>query len=72
MGKNILNWEDWVEVEDDLQLDNIREKRTHKSKNHDADEWVKIEKELIKSGKKKYVKNKRRKSHQINKKNPNR
>tara|TARA_Y100001951_G_C11027901_1_gene123332 strand:- start:42 stop:260 length:219 start_codon:yes stop_codon:yes gene_type:complete len=72
MSKNIRNWEDWDEIEDESKEKEVRDKINHKPKQHDINEWHKVEKELNQKGNKKYVKNKRRKDHQISKKNPNR
>ena len=72
MSKNIRNWEEWDDIEDELKDEQLRNKIQHKPKNHDINEWHKGEKELNQKGKKKHVKNNKREGHQINKKNPNR
>jgi hypothetical protein len=72
MSKNIRNWENWDEIENDLKEEEVRDKINHKPKHHDINEWHKVIKELDQKGNKKYVQNKRRKGHQISKKNPNR
>ena len=72
MSKNIRNWEDWDEIEDELKEEEVRDKINHKPKQHDLNEWHTVEKQLDKKGNIKNVQNKRKTDHQINKKNPNR
>ena len=72
MSKNIRNWEEWDEIEDELKYEQVRDKVNHKPKSHDLNEWEKLEKKIVKKGTKKHVQNKRRKGHQMSKKNPNR
>ena len=72
MSKNIRNWEDWDEIEDESKEEEVRDKINHKPKHHDLNEWHTVEKQVDKKENKKYVQNKRRKGHQISKKNPNR
>ena len=45
MSKNIRNWEEWDDIEDELKDEQLRNKIQHKPKNHDINEWHKVEKE---------------------------
>ena len=45
MSKNIRNWEDWDEIEDELKEEEVRDKINHKPKQHDLNEWHTVEKQ---------------------------
>ena len=62
----VHNWEDWDEIEDKNQDEQVRDKINHKTKTHTKKEWEKIDERLQKSNNVKYVKNKRRKSRKDN------
>ena len=62
----ISNYEDWDDLEEDYAEQNIRNKISHKSKKHDKKEWKKVDEQLQKEDKVKFVKNKRRKAHKNN------
>ena len=57
------NWKDWVDLEEDYAEKDIRNKISHKSKKHDKKEWKKVDEQLQKEKKVKFVKSKRRKVH---------
>ena len=62
----ISNYEDWVDLEEDYAGEDKRNKISHKSKKHDKKEWKKVDVQLQKENKVKFVKNKRRKAHKKN------
>ena len=62
----ISNYEDWVDLEEDYAGEDKRNKISHKSKKHDKKEWKKVDEQLQKEDKVKFVKNKRRKAHKNN------
>ena len=62
----ISNYEDWDDLEDDYAGEDKRNKISHKSKKHDKKEWKKVDVQLQKENKVKFVKNKRRKAHKKN------
>ena len=62
----VHNWEDWDEIEDKNQDEQVRDKINHKTKTHTKKEWEKIDERLQKSNNVKYVKSKRRKSRKDN------
>ena len=62
----IDNSKDWDELEDDYADEDTRNKISHKSKKHDKKEWKKVDEQLQKENKVKFVKNKRRKAHKDN------
>ena len=62
----ISNYEDWVDLEEDYAGEDKRNKISHKSKKHDTKEWTKVDVQLQKENKVKFVKNKRRKAHKKN------
>ena len=62
----VHNCEDWDEIEDKNQDEQVRDKINHKTKTHTKKEWEKIDERLQKSNNVKYVKNKRRKSRKDN------
>ena len=65
----VSNYKDWEDLEEDYAEQNIRNKISHKSKKHDKKEWKKVDEQLQKEIKVKFVKNKRRSSHKNNKHN---
>ena len=62
----VSNYKDWEDLEEDYAEQNIRNKISHKSKKHDKKEWKKVDEQLQKENKVKFVKNKRRSSHKNN------
>ena len=62
----VTNYRDWDDLEEDYAEQNIRNKISHKSKKHDKKEWKKVDVQLQKENKVKFVKNKRRKAHKKN------
>ena len=62
----VTNYRDWDDLEEDYAEQNIRNKISHKSKKHDKKEWKKVDEQLQKENKVKFVKNKRRKVHKNN------
>jgi len=62
----ISNYEDWVDLEEDYAGEDKRNKISHKSKKLDKKEWKKVDAQLQKENKVKFVKNKRRKAHKKN------
>ena len=62
----VSNYKDWDDLEEDYAEQNIRNKISHKSKKHDKKEWKKVDEQLQKEDKVKFVKNKRRKAHKKN------
>ena len=60
------NWKDWDDLEEDYANEDIRNKISHRSKKHDKKEWKKVDEQLQKENKVKFVKNKRRKAHKKN------
>jgi len=62
---NYVNWED---LEDEYATENTRDKISHKSKKHDKKEWTKVDEQLQKENRVKFVKSKskRRKVHKKN------
>ena len=62
----ISNYEDWDDLEEDYAEEDKRNKISHKSKKHDKKEWKKVDAQLQKENKVKFVKNKRRKAHKKN------
>ena len=62
----VSNYKDWEDLEEDYAEQNIRNKISHKSKKHDKKEWKKVDVQLQKENKVKFVKNKRRKAHKKN------
>ena len=62
----VTNYRDWDDLEEDYAEQNIRNKISHKSKKHDKKEWTKVDAQLQKENKVKFVKNKRRKAHKKN------
>ena len=62
----ISNYEDWDDLEDDYAEEDKRNKISLKSKKHDKKEWTKVDAQLQKENKVKFVKNKRRKIHKKN------
>ena len=60
------NWKDWDDLEEDYANEDIRNKISHRSKKHDKKEWKKVDEQLQKEDKVKFVKNKRRKAHKNN------
>ena len=62
----VSNHKDWEDLEEDYAEQNIRNKISHKSKKHDKKEWKKVDEQLQKEDKVKFVKNKRRKAHKNN------
>ena len=65
----VTNYRDWDDLEEDYAEQNIRSKISHKSKKHDKQDWKKVDEQLQKENKVKFVKNKRRSSHKNNKHN---
>ena len=59
----ISNYRDWEDLEDEYAEENIRDKVSHKSKKYDKKEWKKVDEQLQKEKKVKFVKSKRRKVH---------
>ena len=62
----VTNYRDWDDLEEDYAEQNIRNKISHKSKKHDKQDWKKVDEQLQKENKVKFVKNKRRKAHKNN------
>jgi hypothetical protein len=62
----ISNYEDWDDLEENYAEEDKRNKISHKSKKHDKKEWTKVDAQLQKENKVKFVKNKRRKAHKKN------
>ena len=62
----ISNYEDWVDLEEDYAGEDKRNKISHKSKKLDKKEWKKVDAQLQKENKVKFVKNKRRKVNKNN------
>ena len=62
----VSNYKDWEDLEEDYAEQNIRNRISHKSKKHDKKEWKKVDEQLQKEDKVKFVKNKRRKAHKNN------
>ena len=62
----VTNYRDWDDLEEDYAEQNIRNKISHKSKKHDKKEWKKVDEQLQKEKKVKFVKSKRRKVHKNN------
>ena len=62
----VTNYRDWDDLEEDYAEQNIRNKISHKSKKHDKQDWKKVDEQLQKEDKVKFVKNKRRKAHKNN------
>ena len=62
----ISNYRDWEDLEDEYAEENIRDKVSHKSKKYDKKEWKKVDEQLQKEKKVKFVKSKRRKVHKNN------
>ena len=64
----ISNYEDWVDLEEDYAGEDKRNKISHKSKKLDKKEWKKVDAQLQKENKVKFVKSKskRRKVHKKN------
>ena len=62
----IDNSKDWDKLEDDYADIDTRNKISHKSKKHDKKEWKKVDEQLQKEKKVKFVKNKRRKVNKDN------
>ena len=62
----VNNYKDWDDLEDDYAGEDKRNKISHKSKKHDKKEWKKVDEQLQKENKVKFVKNKRRKAHKNN------
>jgi hypothetical protein len=62
----VNNYKDWDDLEDDYAGEDKRNKISHKSKKHDKKEWKKVDVQLQKENKVKFVKNKRRKAHKKN------
>jgi len=60
------NWKDWDDLEEDYANEDIRNKISHRSKKHDKKEWKKVDEQLQKEKKVKFVKSKRRKVHKNN------
>ena len=65
----ISNYEDWVDLEEDYAGEDKRNKISHKSKKHDKKEWKKVDEQLQKENKVKFVKNKRKKVNKNNNQN---
>ena len=65
----VTNYRDWDDLEEDYAEQNIRNKISHKSKKHDKQEWKKVDEQLQKEKKVKFVKSKRRKIHKNNNNN---
>jgi len=63
------NWKDWDDLEEDYANEDIRNKISHRSKKHDKKEWKKVDEQLQKEKKVKFVKSKRRKVHKNNNNN---
>ena len=63
------NWKDWDDLEEDYANEDIRNKISHRSKKHDKKEWKKVDEQLQKEKKVKFVKSKRRKAHKSNSNN---
>ena len=62
----VTNYRDWDDLEEDYAEQNIRNKISHKSKKHDKKEWKKVDEQLQKENKVKFVKNKRKKVNKNN------
>ena len=62
----VNNYTDWDDLEEDYAEQKIRSKISHKSKKHDKQDWKKVDVQLQKENKVKFVKNKRRKAHKKN------
>ena len=60
------NYKDWDDLEEDYAEQKIRNKISHKSKKHDKQDWKKVDEQLQKENKVKFVKSKRRKVHKNN------
>ena len=60
------NWKDWDDLEEDYANEDIRNKISYRSKKHDKKEWKKVDEQLQKEKKVKFVKSKRRKAHKNN------
>ena len=60
------NYKDWDDLEEDYAEQKIRNKISHKSKKHDKQDWKKVDEQLQKENKVKFVKSKRRKAHKNN------
>ena len=60
------NYKDWDDLEEDYAEQKIRSKISHKSKKHDKQDWKKVDDQLQKENRVKFVKNKRRKAHKNN------
>ena len=65
----VTNYRDWDDLEEDYAEQNIRNKISHKSKKHDKQDWKKVDEQLQKEKKVKFVKSKRRKIHKNNNNN---
>ena len=62
----VTNYRDWDDLEEDYANEDIRNKISHRSKKHDKKEWKKVDEQLQKENKVKFVKNKRRIAHKNN------
>ena len=62
----VNNYKDWDDLEEDYAGEDKRNKISHKSKKLDKKEWKKVDAQLQKENKVKFVKNKRRKAHKKN------
>ena len=65
----VQDWEDWDELEERTNEEIVRKKINHKSKTHNKKEWKKVDEQLQKEKKVKFVKSKRRKIHKNNNNN---
>tara|TARA_Y100000748_G_C15074639_1_gene323918 strand:+ start:129 stop:347 length:219 start_codon:yes stop_codon:yes gene_type:complete len=54
----VHDWEEWDEVEEQFQSEQVRKKINHKSKNHNKKEWNKVDERIKKDNNVKYVKSK--------------
>ena len=62
----INNYRDWDDLEEGYANEDRRNKISHKPKKHDKKEWKKVDEQLQKENKVKFVKNKRKKVHKNN------
>ena len=56
----VKDWEEYVEMEEQYDMEESRKKVLHKQKTHTKKEWDKLENKLNRKGYKKNVQNKKR------------
>ena len=66
----VRDWEDYIDMEEELHLEEVRKKFHQKKKSHDKQEWDKLETKTNKKGYKKNGKQRDKKNSWTN--HPNR